>query len=76
MDTEYDYIGTILVADSDTSNEESAGGSTKLSIEGGAENGLNSLRVLKFDQALNEGATGRFGNSWMAVGAMIMLLGW
>lgn len=72
MDTNYDYIGTILVAASDTSNEDSAG----LTIEGGAENGLNSLRTLKFDQAFNEGATGRFANSWMAVGAIIMLLGW
>lgn len=72
LDTDYDYIGTILVAASDSSREAGA-----LEIEGGAPGGdKNTLRTLKFDQAFNEGAMGRFSNTWMAIGAMTMLLGW
>lgn len=73
LDTDYDYIITLLVADKDTSDESSKGG---LAVQGGAENGLTSLRTLKFDQAFNDSAMGRFGSGWMAVGSVLMLLGW
>lgn len=63
----------MLVAEDDATQESSE---DALAVEGGTEYGLNSLRTLKFTQAFNDSAFNRFGNAWMAVGAMIMLLGW
>ena len=70
LDTEYDFIGAILVAASVESDESNK----PLNIFGGSEGGYNTLKVIKFDQAFNSHAWGLSGKqaAWgsIMVGAL------